>query len=208
MFLSRIPLNTDKKETMRALYSSNIFHGALDSCFQGERTRKLWRLDRLNGRLYLLILSNEDPDMSPFCKQFGLAENAWETKDYDLLLNRLTAGSLWRFRLTANPTKTTMTHQSGIHGKIHAHITTEFQRKWLLERAEKHGFQISEDGFDIVENKWKQFNKRGERKITILAVSYEGILKITNLDLFREALTSGLGRAKAYGMGLLTVTHL
>ena len=208
MFLSRIALNPDERNTMFALHSSNIFHGALESCFPGERKRRLWRLDRLNGALYILILSDEDPNLSPFCKQFGLAENAWETKDYDLLLKRLATGTLWRFRLTANSRKRGISNQDGVTGKIYAHVTTKHQKEWLLERAEKHGFQISEDSFDVVESQWKQFHKKAEHKITIFSVTYEGILKITDVDLFRKALTEGIGHAKAYGMGLLTVTRL
>ncbi|MBQ7267983.1 MAG: type I-E CRISPR-associated protein Cas6/Cse3/CasE [Synergistaceae bacterium] len=207
MFLSRIPLDVDKRETRLALNSPNIFHGSLEFCFPGERKRKLWRIDRLNGILYLLVLSDESPDLSTFCKRFGLAENAWETKDYDVLLKRLENGSLWRFRLTANPTKSAA-QQDRTRGTVYAHITTEFQRKWLLDRADKHGFQISEDGFDVVESKWEKFEKSKGCKVTILSVTYEGILKITDVSSFSEVLLNGMGRGKAYGMGLLTVVHL
>ena len=39
----------------------------------------------------------------------------------------------------------------------------------------------------------------------LLGVTYEGLLTVTDVQAFREALTNGIGRGKAYGMGLLTV---
>ena len=39
----------------------------------------------------------------------------------------------------------------------------------------------------------------------MLAVTYEGMLTVTDAELFRQALTQGIGREKAYGMGLLTI---
>ena len=35
--------------------------------------------------------------------------------------------------------------------------------------------------------------------------SFEGLLRVTDAALFREALTRGIGRGKAYGLGLLTL---
>ena len=206
MYLSRIPLNLNKRNTMRALYSWNQFHGALASCFSGEETRNLWRIDRLNNMLYMLVLSRDKADFSSFCSQFGLSSNAWETKNYDLLLERLENGTLWNFRLTANPTISK--HTDGKRGKVYAHITPEHQMEWLMKQSEKHGFQLSYDGFYVVENQWKNFYKKNGSRVTILSVTYEGILKITDVDLFREALIQGIGRGKAYGMGLLTVMQI
>lgn len=44
-------------------------------------------------------------------------------------------------------------------------------------------------------------------RVSFLAVTYEGILQVTDAELFRKALTDGIGREKAYGMGMLTVVH-
>ena len=50
-----------------------------------------------------------------------------------------------------------------------------------------------------------QFSKQNGRIVTIRAVVFEGILKVTDAELFRSALASGIGPAKAYGCGLLTL---
>lgn len=38
-------------------------------------------------------------------------------------------------------------------------------------------------------------------------MTYEGTLRVVNPLLFRQALTNGIGRGKAYGLGLLTIVR-
>ena len=105
MYLSRAELDPARRSTMIALTSPQKFHGAVENSFSGERRRRLWRLDSLNGKLYLLLLSEELPDLTGLCAQFGTGA-APETRRYEPLLERVTPGSCWQFRLTANPTRT------------------------------------------------------------------------------------------------------
>lgn len=211
MYLSRLRLDTQRRSTMKALNAPNLFHGAIEHAFTGQRTRKLWRVDTLGGNRYLLLLSGEKPDLTAAAEQFGLpGVPSWETKACDSLLRRIKEGTLWHFRLTANPTKCCVQpgQTSGIRGTVHAHITAEYQKQWLLERSEKHGFSLRADTFQTVESEWKIFRKGSERnRVTLLAVTYEGLLRVTNAKLFCKTLTGGIGRGKAYGMGLLTVVR-
>lgn len=198
MFLSRMKLDVSKRQTMFALNNPNIFHGIVEDSFP-VRQRNLWRLDILKGQYFLLILSPEKPDLSKAADQFGFPYDAvpWETKDYQSLLNRITSHSKWNFRLTANPTICQK-------GMINAHTTPKFQKKWLMDRAEKHGFSLDENDFEVMKSQWYSF-KRNSKEVTLLGVTFEGILQVTNCDAFKEVLISGLGREKAYGMGLLTI---
>lgn len=187
---------------MKALADPKIFHGALDCCFSGGRPRNVWRIDRLKENLYVLILSEEKTDFSSFCKKFSPSESSWETKDYEPLLSRLKKGDTWRFKLSANPT-----YRVGEKGKITAHAAPKCQKEWLMKKSLKNGFQLESDGFDVIENKWFKFRKDSTNAVTILSVTYEGLLMITDVELFRKALVNGIGRGKAYGMGLLTVVR-
>ena len=47
-----------------------------------------------------------------------------------------------------------------MNGKIMAHITPEFQKKWLGSRAQKLGFSVDEAEFQTVQSKWYDFRKR------------------------------------------------
>ena len=64
MYLSRAELDPTRRETMVALISPQKFHGAVENAFPGARRRRLWRLDRLGERLYLLLLSEDAPELS------------------------------------------------------------------------------------------------------------------------------------------------
>ena len=64
MYLSRVELDPTRRSTMAALAAPQKLHGAVESAFAGERRRRLWRLDRLGERLYLLLLSEDAPELS------------------------------------------------------------------------------------------------------------------------------------------------
>lgn len=206
MILSRMELDTTKPETMMALAAPSRFHGAVEQSFPGEKRRRLWRLDNLRGRLYLLLLSEDAPDLTHAVEQFGFLyqEPMWETRSYDPFLDRVECGTRWRFRLVANPTVSRS--REGERGRVYAHITPFYQKQWLLERSERHGFSLAEKDVQVVQSRWQRFMKGGKRQVSLLAVTYEGVLTVTDPDLMRATLTEGIGRGKAYGMGLLTLT--
>ncbi|MBQ7529835.1 type I-E CRISPR-associated protein Cas6/Cse3/CasE [bacterium] len=210
MYFSRVLLDTNRRSTIIALASLNKLHGAIEMAFPGPRQHKIWRIDVLGGKTYLLILSQSKPELSSLFKQFGPeGESAtWETKDYDPLLQRITQGSCWHFRLVANPTLSQARNNDGERkrGKVMGHITTAYQEKWLLDRAEKHGFLLNNEEFRVVKNGWLHFRKGNDKYfVSILSATYDGILTVSDVELFRETLVNGLGRGKAYGQGMLTI---
>ena len=50
--------------------------------------------------------------------------------------------------------------------------------------------------------------EKAEKRVLLREATYEGVLTVTDADKFKELLCNGLGRGKAYGMGLLTVMRL
>ena len=94
MYLSRVELDPTRRSTMAALAAPQKLHGAVESAFGGERRRRLWRLDRLGEQLYLLLLSEDAPELSGMVEQFGTGAAA-ETRSYDPLLQRVEPGSCW-----------------------------------------------------------------------------------------------------------------
>lgn len=217
MFLSRVELDLRSRVTMRALAAPQRFHGAVEAAFAGDRARRLWRLDRLDGRLFLLIVSEARPDLMGIAAQFGPRAGqglAPTTRDYAPFLGHLAAGQVCRFRLAANPVENVSGRATPDaprpRGKPRAHCTVAHQERWLSERAARLGFSATnragEATFRVTESRWLRFVKHGAgRPVSILAVAYEGLLRIKDPDRFRETLTHGVGRGKAYGLGLLTV---
>lgn len=209
MYLSRIELDTGRDKTLKAIATPAMIHAAIEGCFpkrEDGKERKLWRLDTLGGKHYLLLLSPDRPDFKGFCAQFCKDEASGETKDYAPLLSHIEAGQKWRFRLRANPTYSSAS-SDGKRGKLFVHTTPIHQRGWLQKKAAQFGFSLEEGFFDTVQNDPMKF-RRDQKEVTIAAVVFEGELTVTDAAQFRNALTGGIGRAKAYGCGLLTVAPL
>lgn len=207
MYLSRVELNCSKNATRIALGNPQKLHGAIEQSYSGEKTRKLWRIDTLGEKTYLLVLSSEEPDFTQLIDQFGFTNSSWETKSYDALLDRIEKGTVWKFRLKANPVRS-IRSDDGARGKVSAHVTPEFERKWIFDRAEKLGFSLKEDEYDIRDRRWYNFNKhRNGCRVSFKAVTFEGILTVTDEELFKRTLLEGVGRDKAYGLGLLTIVR-
>ena len=210
MYLTRLRLNVSKRDTLKALSCPNLFHGAIESASENNGKRKLWRIDCLNGERYLMIVSNDELELSSMVRQFGFPDSdiPWESLCYDGFLERLKEGERWHFRLTANPTRS-VSDGSGTSGRgaVYAHVGINNQIKWLLQHATKNGFKVKEDEVTVVDTKWYSFRKKTStnHRVSLLSVTYEGIAEITDIDLFVHALTSGIGRGKAYGQGMITI---
>lgn len=215
MYLSRVILDTKRRETIRALSSPQIIHGAVETCVPGDvlndgGRRLLWRIDYLADKCCLLLQSEQRPELSPLVEQFGYpGELEGETKDYTPLLERLRAGQRWRFRLRANPVRSSSkeTDERTGRGKVFAHVTPEQQKQWLIKRSAACGFALEPDQFAVVHSEWKKFSKtsRGRHQVVLRTATFEGYLTVTDETVFRQSLIRGIGRAKAYGCGLMTI---
>lgn len=220
MYLSRVEIDRKNRAKTKDLTHLGAYHNWVEQSFPaeiaaGERKRHLWRIDQLAGKLYLLVLSEERPDIRKL-EKYGVPGTAL-TKSYDTWLAQLENGQILRFRLTANPVHK-ITKPEEKQGRTMPHITIERQRQWLLDRAERLGFELlqkTSDGgpdgkptraFDIVAREWPVLYRKGnQRRVRLSRVTFEGLLKIKDVSTFRLALVEGIGREKAFGMGLMTV---
>ena len=203
MYLSRVAIDVKKYESMKAIYNLEILHGMVERSFQGERQRNLWRLDQIAGEDYLLLLSSVPPQTNNVPEKIGYDNSVWETKAYDGLLSRIEEGSKWYFRVVVNPT-VSLTTKGRKRGKVKAITIVSKQREWIKQQAIKKGFFLQDTQFDVLQSEWRTIKKAG-KEIQILAVAVEGILTVMDKEKFCQTLISGIGREKAYGMGLLTV---
>lgn len=210
MYLSRVELNEYRRQTMRALSSPEIMHAAVMAAFPVSPPmdgRILWRIDRVGAALFLLIQSPGMPDLTHVVEQFGMPASgqSWDTVDYGAHIEKMRTGAIVRFRLRANPTHSEKIE--GARGKVHPHITSTQQMEWLIRRSDRCGFTLeSEDGSlgaEIVQREKVRFQRQGGT-VTISMATFEGVLRITDEVLFRTAMVEGIGRAKAYGCGLIT----
>lgn len=222
MYLSRVEIDVNNRQKTKDLTHLGTFHNWVEQSFPaevkaGKRRRHLWRIDPLNGKQYLLVLSEEAPDLTQLAT-YGVAGTA-VTKSYDPFLASIQKGQVMQFRLTANPTYA-IKQPGKKQPRIVPHITIAQQRQWLVGKAEKSGFQLIEKetvnnieaadnrAFDVISRDWPVLRRKpdqGGRGGRLSRVTFEGFLRVVNVATFKQALINGIGREKAFGMGLMTV---
>lgn len=206
MYLSRVRINRSLRASMKFLGSLQVAHATLASCFPPEdESRKLWRIDYLHGEPYLLVLSQERPDFAPLVEQYGYAGDKGESRGCQALFDGLAAGSRYRFRFCGNPVHSKKTPGSRERGTVVPHVTAAQQEEWFRSKGEQAGFAV--DDLVLVQRDIRKFSRRG-KTVTLHTAVFEGILVVTDAGKFRRAITEGIGRAKAYGCGLLTLARL
>ena len=156
----------------------------------------------LQGKKYLLIVSAVKPDLE-LLEKYGIPGSA-QTKSYDSFLNSICEGQVYRFRVTLNPVKA-ISQGIGKRGRVVPEVTSARQLQYLESRADRLGFELIPDEYQIVEKCWEPVIKHGQKMIHLSKATYEGMLKVTNKDAFYLTMTEGVGKKKAYGYGLMTV---
>lgn len=210
MNLTRLHINPQKRGARKLLGSPESMHAAVLAGFAPtvEPGRVLWRVDDLrDDGPVLYVVSSVAPDFGHIAEQAGWPGQApAESRDYEPLIRRLRQGQEWAFRLTANPV-----HRGRLSDgtqKILGHVTADQQLSWLLERQDRMGLDlISGDGQPtarVIGRKVLTFRRQASH-VTVSTVTYEGIGVVTDTEALRAVLTQGIGRAKAYGCGLMTL---
>ncbi len=218
MYLTQFEINTARRGARTLLSSPQRMHAAVLAAFttaEREPTpsgRILWRVDQRGNQTLLYLASPHRPDLTHLAEQAGWpTKQTWRTGDYRRLLDRLTAGEQWAFRLTANPVYSKRKTDTSPRSQRLGHVPAAQQDNWLLSRADKHGFTINTGDHKepdlIVRDRHIHKFQRGGRTVTLATATFEGHLTVTDPDALRAALTHGIGPAKGYGCGLLTLAR-
>ncbi len=174
----------------------------------GVSHRVLWRVDRVGRDTHLLIASPAEPDLTHLVEQAGWPTTAtWACRPYARVLDALAPGDVWAFRTTVNPTKSTKM-QEGARSQRLAHVTVQQQTDWLLARLGGHGAEIvSSDVGSHIQLVYREVIRfrRQTSTVTLARATFHGQLRVTDPARLRDLLTGGLGPAKAYGCGLVTL---
>jgi CRISPR system Cascade subunit CasE len=84
--------------------------------------------------------------------------------------------------------------------------------EWLGSVAERNGFEIarSDNGLSRIQIDSYEQEKASKRNhdIRFSTVDFSGELRVTNPELFQQAIFNGIGHAKAFGCGLLLVRRI
>ena len=211
MYLSRIRLNQARRGARRLLGSPHTMHGAVMASFQEAKRdlgRVLWRVDNDPGSTWLYVVSLCSPDFTHIVEEAGWPASAegWITRSYESLLDQLAIGQRWAFRLTANPSRS----DTSEGGRRFGHVTATQQEQWLLGRASKWGFSVTEAHGQlelVVRDRVVDRFRRADGSVTLAKATFEGILEVSSVESLRGALINGVGHGKAYGCGLITLAQ-
>jgi len=226
-YLTRVRINPRRRQSQRYLSDPHRMHGAVLAGFPEDPTgdsstgRVLWRLDNDDPRRPLLwVLSPARPDYSALVEEAGWPESdvsGFETRSYRPVVDGLTSGEHYAFRLTANPVHNVKVGGNG-RTKRMGHVTATQQIAWLTDRTENWGFTIpegtgGEPNLRLIARNRQTFFRRREgdakpRRVTLTTATYEGEMIVTDPDRLRSAITGGVGHAKAYGCGLMTLASV
>ena len=194
----------------------------------------LYRLevDYRREKAVLLVQSTARPDWNHLRENFlaGDFGESLAVKSIGESYLRIETGMKLRFRLQANPTKRVGKSDARAADKFKPSAESKIRRrvelsadehesaeekqiKWLARKGETAGFRLANAAIkETVDNlaavgagKIQARHNRADKPMTFSTVIYEGVLEVTDADEFRRTLVRGVGSAKAYGFGLLSV---
>ncbi len=199
---------------------------------KGKQTHRfhLTRLDPTEHGWELLIFSAASPTRPPWCPADA---NCWESKP---IAPSFLEHARYRFRLLANPVakkvnpaKPRLARPDGRPKRNSFTRRIALSKRedliaWLQRKAAESGFTVELEGEDefgrkvellrTVPRGRRYFTKDGEGadqeplRGVHHGVDFEGVLRVTNPKAFAAAFHKGIGSAKGFGFGLLTLVPL
>lgn len=178
---------------------------------RGGDTGFLFRIDPQSlGRAVILVQSAIEPNWDyAFHNACGLLASAPQIREYN---PEFKSGQPAFFRLMANPTRRLSRNSIGLNGEPvtenwvgkRVPVANEQLAQWLIRRIEPWA-QIEEDKL-VIQPGYISVSKNEQGfKEQFRSARYDGTLKITDPKQCFAALQSGIGSAKAFGFGLLSI---
>ncbi|MFE4861513.1 type I-E CRISPR-associated protein Cas6/Cse3/CasE [Streptomyces sp. NPDC056670] len=205
--LARVRLNLHSRDVQRDLRDATQMHKTLMRLLPdglGASPRQagglLFRVDQTDHATTVLVQATHTIDPSRLPTDYGYTE----LKDLTPMFAALRPGLGVRYRITVNPSKTERLplEQKGRRGKIIA-LTGAEADQWWHHRATTAGLHLN----TLTPTTVQPVRPRGKNASPMrqLLTRYDGIATITDPDTLTHALLTGIGRAKPYGAGLLTL---
>ena len=208
MFLSRLVLNATSRRVRTEISRPYELHRTLMRAFppaqDSENGRVLFRLDRDReedmGAILLLVQSQEEPNWTSLETARDFLREPPQCKPFTPIFH---PGQVLRFRLRANPTVKRQGKRFGL-------LKEEQQLEWLHRKGEAGGFaSLSVVAIPERQMEDKKTDEAGQaHDLTLTAVRFDGVLRITDPTTFNRTLEQGVGSGKGFGFGLLSVASM
>jgi CRISPR system Cascade subunit CasE len=230
-YLSRIWLNPLRSGTQPLLRNAQATHAAVlgGLARQPVTERVLWRLETTQAhRAELLVLTESTPSWEHLVEHYGWphADDPQAlVRDYQPLLDHVHAGREFRLRMRANPV-TALRKPASPSPQQAERLTAERPRgaripqrtagqqtTWFTERLLRWGFEplIDTNGYPavaLIARDRVSFRKKagaGGAPVTLSTATFDAAVRVTDPEVARHSLVHGVGHARAYGCGLITL---
>lgn len=148
----------------------------------------------LRGRKIMMLATREP--MNAVDGQYGEVLSKPIPEDF-------LAHEQYRFKVIVNPTR-----RDSASRKLLAVRGRDGVARWFTERAaDSWGFAVSTRHLQVDKIEVLQFKDKQQREVTIGQAHVQGLLRVTDKERFTSSFTQGIGigRARAYGCGLLQI---
>ena len=228
MYLSRLVLNVGSRDAQRDLASPYEMHRTLARVFPGSRADAqganadrqpghglLFRAEPdAAGGLAVLVQSLAPPDWRALPD--GYVRRVDGPTAFDPQLRK---GQRLRFRLVANPTvkkkvdgRTNGTRVPLVHPRApsgHPEVAAGYL-DWLERKAGDAGVSVDLDQtldapFEV---RFSKSKGRGQaQRVSLFGVRFDGVLTVDDPSALADSVRSGVGPAKGFGFGLLSLAR-
>ena len=202
MYLSQLNLKRLDRGTMKALADVYRLHQLVMKGFvaYSSTDRVLYRVEpeERNGQVTVLVQSLKMPDWSCFADANSGVASA-RVKDFSTTFK---AGDTFGFRLRANPVVTR-------DGKRHGLIRDESLLEWLGKKEKNIGARFC--SVSVIDEGYvtgSKISQEKQHRMSLKIARFEGALEVVDPAAFEEIFSSGIGPAKAFGCGLLSLARV
>ncbi len=110
----------------------------------------------------------------------------------------------YRFKVIVNPTR-----RDRASRKLVPVTGREAISEWFAERALKSwGFSVLSEHLQVDKVEILRFSDKHRHQVTLCQAHVQGQLRMTDAHQFRNSFSQGIGRARAFGCGLLQIVPL
>ena len=168
---------------------SYVWHKRLWDCFpncKNDNRFFLFKVDDKETFFQIFLLSEKEITMPEW--------GEWQSK---IISDNFLNHDFYKFEVKVNPTM----RQNQSRKRIGIYKDEEL-KKWIERKAEQSGFIIEEKSL-LISPPISDFFYKNKNRGKHITVTFKGILKVTDKELFVNSFNIGIGSAKSFGYGML-----
>ena len=202
MYLTQLNLRRMDRGAMKALADVYRLHQVVMKGFAAYSStdRVLYRVEpeERNSHVTVLVQSLQIPDWSCFADEKQGVVSA-RVKEFSPTFKR---GDAFKFRLRANPVVTR-------DGKRYGLIRDESLLEWLGKKEQNFGARFC--SMSVIDEGYvtgSKGNHEGQHRMSLKVARFEGVLEVGDPPKFNAVFAAGIGPAKAFGCGLISLARV